>query len=210
MNISAINYGNVNFKSNNIKKNVEHNNKHVTVTEEKPEYKEYIFYPPINAYQPHSRFEYRSDIIEDVKENSRNNENKFDLHFAKLLCTALKRYPKSNPPVDIIAKELKAATAKEPEKEMDIVTGFNRTIELCPIGQDNGEFQELFPLSYNSVTGKYDDKSNKILCELLSRTEQSHERKELIKEYFETIKDKETGELKKYFEPTMYSYFKQQ
>lgn len=145
----------------------------------------------------YSRFAYHPDLIELVKDNSINDEKHFDMHFARLLCSALTSYPKPNPPVAIIADELKHSISFDPKSETDILTGFSNVLRLCPIQKESQDFEELFPLSFNVETNSYDQKANDLLCEMLQETKNIPNRKEVIKEYFQQVKDEETGAIRK-------------
>lgn len=153
--------------------------------------------PAFGAAYP--RFYYHPDLIEVVKDNSKNNEKHFDMHFARLLCSALTSYPEPNPPVGIIADELKHFISLDPKQETDVLTGFSNVLRLCPIQKDSQDFEELFPLSFNDKTSLYDKNANDVLCEILQDTRNLQNKKEIIKEYFQQIKDEQTGEIKKGF-----------
>ena len=43
----------------------------------------------------------------------------------------------------------------------------------------------------------YDKNANDVLCEILQDTRNLQNKKEIIKEYFQQIKDEQTGEIKK-------------
>lgn len=192
MNISAIRFNNVNFSGN---KNIQTTHKHPSDVEDKgTRYTDFFPYPS-GSFRPYTRFDYKKDLIEQVKDNAQYEDKKFDLHFARLLCSAVKRYPSENPPVESISRELKNAISKDPNHNIQVTDGFSRTLALCPISPDSKEFEELFPISFNSVSGKYDEEANKTLCELLAKTEKMDGRKELIQTYFEISKDSSTGEL---------------
>ena len=192
MNISAIRFNNINFSGNKTTQPT-----HKQIRENTRDEAQYTDFPPYpsGVFRPYSRFDYKKDLIEQVKDNAQYKENKFDLHFAKLLCSAIKRYPKENPPVEAISKELRKAVSKDPSHNIQVTNGFSRTMELCPISADSKEFEELFPVSFNSVSGKYDEEANETLCELLAKTEKTEGRKELIQTYFQISKDNSTGEL---------------
>ncbi len=192
MNISAISFNNFNFSGN---KNIQTAHKqNPDVKEKETRYTDFFSYPS-GSFRPYTRFDYKKDLIEQVKDNAQFEDRKFDLHFARLLCSTIKRYPSGNPPVAAISKELKKAVSKDSVHDIDITNGFSRTLALCPISADSKEFEELFPISFNAVTGKYDEEANKTLCELLAKTEKTDGRKELIQTYFEISKDSSTGEL---------------
>ncbi len=192
MNISAIRFNNVNFSGN---KNIQTTEKQTSDVQEKEIRCTDLFPYPAGSFRPYTRFEYKKDLIEQVKDNAQYENKKFDLHFAKLLCSAVKRYPSENPPVKFIARELKNAISKDPNHNIQVTDGFSRTLALCPISADSKEFEELFPISFNPVSGKYDEEANKTLCELLTKTEKTDGRTELIQSYFAISKDSSTGEL---------------
>lgn len=151
--------------------------------------------PAFGAAYP--RFYYHPDLIEVVKDNSRDEERHFDMHFARLLCSALTAYPEPEPPVAILADELKDIISIDPEHEEDVLTGFSNVLRLCPIQKDSQDFEDLFPLSFNKKTSLYDKQANELLCEMLKETSKMQDKAEIIKQYFGEIKDVETGEIKK-------------
>ena len=151
--------------------------------------------PAFGAAYP--RFYYHPDLIEIIKDNSKNEKQHFDMHFARLLCSSLTSYPEPNPPVAIIADELKHFISLDPKHETDVLTGFSNVLRLCPIQKDSQDFEELFPLSFNDKTSLYDKNANDVLCEILQDTRNLQNKKEIIKEYFQQIKDEQTGEIKK-------------
>ena len=153
--------------------------------------------PAFGAAYP--RFCYHPDLIEVVKDNSRNDEKRFDMHFARMLCSALTAYPEAEPPVAVIADELKHFLSLDKEHETDVLTGFSNTLRLCPIQKESQDFEELFPLSFNEKTNLFDKNSNELLCEMLKETYQMPNKKDVIKQYFQQVKDEETGEIKKGF-----------
>ena len=151
--------------------------------------------PAFGAAYP--RFCYHPDLLEVVKDNSKNEEKHFDMRFARLLCSALTSYPEPNPPVSIIADELKYFISLDPKHETDVLTGFSNVLRLCPIQKESQDFEELFPLSFNEKTGLFDKNANQTLCEMLFETRNMQNKNEIIKEYFAQIKDEESGEIKK-------------
>lgn len=173
------------FKNNNILAN----NKQVTSNTQKQST------PTFGASFP--RFCYHPDLIEVVKDNSKDEEKRFNMHFARLLCSALTSYPEAEPPVAVIADELKQFISKDPAHETDVLTGFSNVLRLCPIQKGSLDFEQLFPLSFNDKTGLYDKNANEILCEMLLETAKLPNKVDVIKGYFEQVKDEETGEIKK-------------
>ena len=143
------------------------------------------------------RFCYHPDLLEVVKDNSKNEEKHFDLHFARQLCSVLTAYPEGEPPVAIIADELKHFISLDQKHENDVLTGFSNTLRLCPIQKESQDFEELFPLSFNEKTGLYDKSANELLCDMLQETRKLPNKADVIKEYFLQVKDSETGEVKK-------------
>lgn len=150
----------------------------------------------------------------EIIKHSKNKKGRFDVHFAKALCSLIENTEAFdiNTFVSHRSDILRQFTSIDIKHKNQIMENIISLSSIVPIDDTDKTFEDVFILAFNPVTGDFDSFAFEALSRIVKKVDvytadfviDSPEdyRKyndlniRLIRNYFELIRDKETGKIK--------------
>lgn len=163
------------------------------------------------------------DLISEIIQHSKGTNGNFDVNFAQtlieLICNSNSFLP--NKLVKHRSDIIKSFSAIDPEKHKEIISTITNLSAIFEIDDGNKDFESILIQAFNPITNKFDTKAATLLLELVPLVKEATDdmpieteedfknyllkQQELIKNYFEAVRDKQTGEIKQdYISPEEY------
>lgn len=163
------------------------------------------------------------DLTSEIIERSKGTNGNFDVNFAQtlieLICNSNSFLP--NKLVKHRSDIIKSFSAIDPEKHKEIISTITNLSAIFEIDDRNKDFESILIQAFNPITNKFDTKAATLLLELVPLVKEATDdmpieteedfknyllkQQELIKNYFEAVRDKQTGEIKQdYISPEEY------
>ena len=165
------------------------------------------------------------DLTSEIIEHSKGTNGNFDVNFAQTLIELISNSNSflPNKLVKHRSDIIKSFSAIDPEKHKEIISTITNLSAIFEIDDGNKDFESILIQAFNPITNKFDTKAATLLLELVPLVKEATDdmpieteedfknyllkQQELIKNYFEAVRDKQTGEIKQgYISPEEYIY----
>lgn len=163
------------------------------------------------------------DLTSDIIQHSKDKNGKFNIEFANALIELIKNSNSfiPNKLVKHRSDIINTFSAIDTENKEEIIRTMTKLSSLFEIDDENDNFESVLIQAFNPITNKFDKKAATLILELVPlvkeatddmpiQTDEDFEnflqkQLELIRHYFETIRDNQTGEIKQnYISPEEY------
>ena len=156
----------------------------------------------------------RTDLISDIIQHSKGTNGNFSIEFAQALIELIRNTNCFIPDklVEHRSDIIKSFSAIDPENQEAILSTITKLSTIFEIDDRNNDFETVLIQAFNPISNKFDKKAatllldfvaliQKVTDELSFDTDEDFEnflikQQEIIKHYFETIRDPQTGEIK--------------
>lgn len=163
------------------------------------------------------------DLISEIIQHSKGTNGNFDVNFAQTLIELISNSNSflPNKLVKHRSDIIKTFSAIDPESHEEIISTMTKLSAIFEIDDWNKDFESVLIQAFNPITNKFDTKAATLLLELVPLVKEATDdmpieteedfknyllkQQELIKNYFEAVRDKQTGEIKQdYISPEKY------
>ncbi len=165
----------------------------------------------------------KAGLTSEIIEHSKRANGIFDINFAQTLIELISNsdYFSPNKLIKHRSDIIKTFSAIDSENQEEILRTMTKLSSLFEVDDENDDFESVLIQAFNPITNKFDKKAATLLLELVPlvkkatedmpiKTDEDFEnflqkQLELIRHYFETIRDNQTGEIKQnYISPEEY------
>lgn len=163
------------------------------------------------------------DLISEIIQHSKGTNGNFDVNFAQTLIELISNSNSflPNKLVKHRSDIIKTFSAIDPESHEEIISTMTKLSAIFEIDDWNKDFESVLIQAFNPITNKFDTKAAALLLELVPLVKEATDdmpigieedfknyllkQQKLIKNYFVTVREKQTGEIKQdYISPEEY------